>query len=144
MEIRFYDVGEIPESEMSYAVIASKYKEQWVYVQQKTKTTWEIPAGRKEPDEPIFATAKRELFEETGALNFSMREICDYSVTRAGITRFGRLFFAEIEELGPLPDLEIAKICLEKEMPAQLTYPDIQPLLLQRVISTQNTKRFYT
>lgn len=135
MEVRFYAVGDVDEREMTYAVIAAKYEGKWLFVQQKTRTTWEIPGGRKEPDESIFRTAQRELFEETGALDYVLTEICDYSVTREE-TRYGRLFFAEITHLGPLPESEIGSICLSQDLPAALTYPEIQPLLLAKVMET--------
>lgn len=135
MEIRFYDVGSVNENQLSFAVIATRVNDKWVFVQQKAKDTWEIPGGRKEPNEPIFQTARRELFEETGALEFNLQEICDYSVTRQE-TRYGRLFYAEVSMLGELPDSEIARIRLEDKLPCELTYPVIQPRLLQKVIES--------
>lgn len=133
MQVDFYPIGEICESELIFAVIPTTYQGQWLFVQHKDRTTWEIPGGRKEQNEPILETAKRELCEETGALTFELLEICDYSVTREGTTRFGRLFYACAIELGPLPDLEIARVVPFDDLPQELTYPDIQPLLLQRV-----------
>lgn len=133
MQVDFYPIGEVCENELVYAVIPTSYQDRWLFVQHKERTTWEIPGGRREPDEPILETAKRELCEETGALTYELLEICDYSVTREGRTRFGRLFYARVMELGPLPDLEIARVVPFSDLPQELTYPDIQPLLLQRV-----------
>jgi aminoglycoside 6'-N-acetyltransferase I len=64
-----------------------------------------------------------------------LREICDYSVTRDE-TRFGRLFFADIRDLGTLPESEIAEVSPQEGLPQELTYPEIQPLLLKRVQAT--------
>mgnify|MGYP000846734046 FL=1 len=138
MDVRFYDPGAIDETKMSYAVIASQYEGKWLFVQQKTRSTWEIPGGRREQGESIWHTAQRELYEETGAREYELREICDYSVTREE-TRHGRLFFAEITDLGPLPESEIARVLLQEAMPDKLTYPEIQPLLLKRVIAELGT-----
>ncbi len=131
VDVRFYDVGDIDEKRMIYAVIAARYGGKWVFVKHQARTTWEIPGGRKEPREAIFQTAKRELFEETGALDYKLKEVCDYSVTRDE-TSYGRLFFAEVSDLGPLPESEIAEIVLSETLPPELTYPEIQPLLLKR------------
>jgi len=132
MDIQFYRAGEIDENEMAYAVIAAQYGGKWVFVRQKAKTTWEIPGGRKEKDESILQTARRELYEETGAIDFELREICDYSVTRDE-TRFGRLFYADITALERLPESEIAEAIWQEEFPQELTYPEIQPVLLKHV-----------
>lgn len=43
------------------------------------------------------------------------------------------LFAAEILEFGPLPPMEIEEIRLMDGHPAEWTYPEIQPRLLERV-----------
>jgi 8-oxo-dGTP diphosphatase len=56
-------------------------------------------------------------------------------VEKDGSTGYGRLFFAEVLSLGPVPETsEIAEIKLSDHLPGNLTYPDIQPLLFGRVI----------
>lgn len=135
MELRFYALGEIDEERLYYAVMAAGFKGKWLFVQHKKRSTWEMPAGRRKIGESILEAAKRELFEETGALEYDLKEICDYSVTERKI-RYGRLFFTEIKEKGPLPDFEIAKVCLKETLPAKLTYPIIQPLLWQKIQDT--------
>ena len=138
MDVRFHDLGAVDEAEMAYAVIASQYEGKWLFVQQKTRNTWEIPGGRREQGESVLQTAQRELYEETGALDYVLTEICDYSVARDEVS-YGRLFYADIKALGPLPESEIAKVLLQESMPAELTYPKIQPLLLKRVITELET-----
>jgi len=135
LDVRFYNAGDVDENEMAYAVIAAQYGGKWVFVKQKIRTTWEIPGGRKEQGESILQAARRELYEETGALEYALREIGDYSVTRDE-TRHGRLFYADIRELGLLPESEIAEVSLQEGLPQELTYPEIQPLLIKRVQET--------
>ena len=135
MDVRFYDVGTIDEKDMTYAVIAARYGGKWLLVQHKERTTWEIPGGRKEAGESMVQTARRELFEETGALDYQLRAISDYSVAGEEIA-YGRLFFAEVRDLGPLPKSEIGQVVLGEDLPAELTYPTIQPLLLKKVQET--------
>lgn len=134
MEIKFYEVGHIENNSIKYAVICSIYKGQLVLVRHKDRTTWEIPGGHREPDENVNDTASRELFEETGAKLFKISSICDYEVIQKESSGLGRLFYADVEELGRLPESEIAEVRLFNNLPDNLTYPDIQPLLYSRVM----------
>lgn len=78
---------------LRFAVIVSKYRGKWVFYKHKDRTTYECPGGHREPNEPIDETAKRELWEETGALKYHMKPICPYSVQKDGEETFGMLFF---------------------------------------------------
>jgi len=131
MEIRFYD--DAAEELFKFAVIIAKYNGKYVFCKHKQRDTYEIPGGHREAGEAIEDTAKRELFEETGALDFEIRPICVYSVTAPdnfdGAETFGKLFFAEIHTLEAELHSEIEKIVLFDAMPEQLTYPLIQPSL---------------
>ncbi len=64
-----------------------------------------------------------------------MKHICDYGVEAKGITTCGGLFYANVKEFGPLPNLEIELIKEFDSLPEDklLTYPTIQPLLLRKV-----------
>ena len=126
---------EFPESfkdeALKYAVIAAKYKGKWIFVKHRERSTLEIPGGHREPGENIAQTAARELYEETGALKYSLRQLCPYRVNN-----YGMLFYAEIEELGELPPSEIERVELLDEPPRELsewTYPEVHPVLLERI-----------
>ncbi len=123
----------IEDEKIKFAVIAARYKNQWIYCRHRERNTFEIPGGHREVGETIIETAKRELYEETGAIDFELEEITVYSVVNDNIETFGMLFFTEVKELGVLPDLEIGEIQLFDEMPEILTYPLIQPLLIEKV-----------
>ncbi len=123
----------IEDEKIKFAVIAAIYKNQWIYCRHRERNTFEIPGGHREVGETIIETAKRELYEETGAIDFELEEITVYSVINDSIETFGMLFFTEVKELGVLPDLEIEEIQLFDEMPETLTYPLIQPLLIEKV-----------
>jgi alanine racemase len=60
----------------------------------------------------------RELYEETGTTNCEIETVCDYSVTAGEVTTYGRLFFAKVNGIGPLPESEISEVRFFKEMPA--------------------------
>lgn len=133
--VEFSDHCTVNDCELRYAVIAARHKEGWVFVRHCKRDTWEIPAGHIEPGEGLLEAARRELWEETGAVDPCPEMVSFYSVI-SGISKgYGCLFFAEITTLDPLPDIsEICEIRIMGEMPSSLTYPDIQPVLFEKVI----------
>lgn len=77
--VKFYDTVE--DALLKFAVIISKSNGKWVFCKHKERNTFEFPGGHRENKEDIFDTAKRELYEETGATEFTIKPICVYSVT---------------------------------------------------------------
>ena len=120
-------------SELIYSVIIARYQEKWVLCRHKQRSTFEVPGGHIEKNENCDEAAKRELYEETGAEDFTIEKVCIYGVERDGVTRYGALYFAEIKSFGKLPDMEIAEILFFDDLPKDLTYPQIQPLLFAHV-----------
>lgn len=136
MQVNFYKVGYIENDSLKYAVICAMHKGQLVLVRHKERTSWEIPGGHRETGENINDTASRELYEETGARLFKVFPVSDYEVKQKGISSFGRLFYAEAQELGELPELEISEVRLFDKLPENLTYPHIQPHLYKKVLDS--------
>ena len=125
---------EVLDMEYKYAVICAKYKDKWIFCRHKQRNTWEIPGGHREINEAIEETAKRELIEETGAIEFEITSISAYCVDKDCEKTYGALFFANVTELGDIPfDSEIKEIALFDNIPEELTYPKIQPYLFERV-----------
>ena len=118
-----------------YVVILASTTQGWILVRNKQRTTWELPGGHIEPNESIVDAAKRELFEETGAVQFSLTDLFDYSVGADVAKSSGRVFIAQDITLGPLPDSEIAEIRFSKNLPENLTYPLIQPILFEKAVN---------
>lgn len=135
MIVKFYDTVE--DSLLKFAVIISKSNGRWVFCKHKERDTYECPGGHREATEDIFDTAKRELYEETGATEYTIKPVCVYSVTAPdnfdGNETFGMLYYAEIKEFEKELHSEIEKVVLFDELPSKLTYPLIQPLLLKEV-----------
>lgn len=133
MQIGFHELGSIEENKIKFVVIPSQYQGKWIFVRHKERNTWEMPGGHIEAGETAAEAAKRELYEESGAVDFDIEALCDYSVTRDEGISFGRLFKARVRELGSLPELEIGEVKLFDALPEALTYPLIIRELFQRL-----------
>lgn len=137
LNVQFYE--KVSEEKVRFVVIATEYQHQWIWAKHRERNTFEMPGGHRELGEDALQAAERELKEETGALKFTIEPICGYSVTgktrvnESGQTSYGMLYFAHVEELGEIHS-EIESIALFEDIPKQLTYPDIQPKLLFRVM----------
>lgn len=135
MEVRFYD--SVDDALLKFAVILAKAEGKWVFCKHKERDTYEIPGGHREPGEAITDTAVRELQEETGAKDFAIKPVCAYSVTGknrvndTGEEMYGMLYYADISGFEQELHSEMEKVCLFDELPEALTYPEIQPKLVQ-------------
>ena len=131
-EVIFCD--NVDDDALKFAAIVSRYEGKWVFCRQKGKSTYEVPGGHREQGENIEETARRELYEETGAARFRLTPVCVYGVRGAnGETTFGMLYFAEVQEFFALPDFEMERIDFFDGIPGELTYPDLYPALLRKV-----------
>jgi 8-oxo-dGTP diphosphatase len=134
-EVNFYDPLFIPDAKLTYSVISAKFENGWIFVRHHNRSTWEIAGGHIEKGETSFEAAGRELMEETGAVKFNLNCVATYSVTKDGETGWGRLFLADVFEIGPIPDVsEIAEIVFSDHLPENLTHPYIQPYLFNKTI----------
>ncbi|BAX82549.1 NUDIX hydrolase [Labilibaculum antarcticum] len=136
--VEFHAPFSIASEKLKYSIVCSRYQNNWVFVRHHLRETWEMPAGHIEKGESALAAARRELYEETGATHFSLRTVFDYSYEWQGEIKSGRIFFASIQQLGKLPEHEIAEVKLFKVLPRDLTYPDIQNLIFERVKEFSN------
>ena len=135
VEVKFYD--SVDDCLLKFAVIIAKTDNKWVFCKHKERNTYEVPGGHREDGEVILETAKRELKEETGAVEFDIKPICVYSVK--GKTRvneqlddesFGMLYYADINSFEELHS-EIETILITDKLIDSWTYPLIQPKLIE-------------
>lgn len=131
-EVRFYD--EVEDHRLRFAVVLARSGGKWVLCKHRERSTLEVPGGHREPGEDIEAAARRELHEETGAVDFTLRPVCVYAVVRddAPGERYGMLYAAEIAAFDPELHSEIERtVLLDSLAGVDWTYPDIQPRLLE-------------
>ena len=108
--------------------IMAVYHGKWIFCMHKDRTTWEHPSGWIEADETPLEAARRELFEETGAVDFDMEPLCDYYID-GELNGFhykgnGQVYFAIVHTLNELPSYsEMGKIGFFDTLPDKLTYP---------------------
>lgn len=133
IKVNFYD--NVADELLKFAVIISKTDGKWVFCKHKDRNTYEAPGGHREAGENIIDTAKRELYEETGATEFDIKPVCVYSVIAEdnfdGEETFGMLYYADIKSFEPELHSEIEKIIITEELVSDWTYPLIQPRLLE-------------
>ena len=128
LQVNFYE--QVADDLLKFAVIITKSDGKWVFCKHRARSTWEIPGGHREQDENIQDTAKRELYEETGATEFEIKPVCVYSVLKDGAETFGMLYFAEVSKFEKELHSEIEKVQMFDVLPEHWTYPLIQPLLI--------------
>ena len=134
-EVKFYDNTD--DNLLKFAVIIPKANGKFVLCKHKERNTYEIPGGHREKGETVLEAAKRELKEETGAVDFTIKPVCVYSVK--GKTRvnenvdnetFGMLYVADIFSFEEIHS-EIEKIIITDKLEYDWTYPLIQPKLMK-------------
>ena len=133
MRIDFYELEEIEDSLLEFAVIFAVSDGKYIFVRHRDRNTWEIPGGHRELNEKIEDTGERELKEETGAKDFHISPVCDYSVDIDVERRYGRLFYCNVKEISDQLEHEIEEVGFFEDCPTDLTYPEIQPYLYEEV-----------
>lgn len=147
MTVRFYDY--VDDSLLKFAVIVAKSQGKWVLCKHKERSTYEVPGGRREPGESILETAKRELYEESGAVDFDIAPICVYSVTgktrvnQSGDESFGMLYCAEVRLFDQELHCEMERVELFDVLPDNWTYPQIQPILIREYLKRLASKNHH-
>ena len=114
-----------------YVVVLSEYHGAWLLSRHRDRTTWETQGGHIEPGETPLDAAKRELYEESGALDFDITAAFDYYAADDYGHANGMVFLAHIKTLGAIPESEMAETRTFGELPPddRLTYPGITPIL---------------
>ena len=121
--------------EHRFVVIFVRHNGRWIYVRAKDREVWETAGGHMETGETTLDAAKRELWEETGAVDYDIQPVFDYSVNNGGgHYAFGQVFLADVRKFDALPEeFEMAEIREFDAYPAQMRFPGILPVLYERM-----------
>ena len=122
MAMTEYPAGRLDD--IGFVVIFTRYQGKWVYCWHKHRQSYEHPAGHVEPGETPMEAARRELFEETGIQDCKVFPLWDYEyIWENGEGRNnGRVFYAEVNSLGTLPESEMERIEFFDTVPENYTY----------------------
>ena len=126
-----------------YVVVCANYQGKWLFSRHKKRTTWETQGGHVEPGETPLQAAKRELYEESGVIHAEVYPVCDYKGFRGPRHSYGMVFLAVVHELGELPESEMQEVKVFEELPENLTYPKMTPLLVkaaEKLLITLNAR----
>lgn len=118
MECAWYGLNEIDSDVIKYVVMIAEYNNQLIIIRNKQRQLWELPGGKKEENEDLIQAASRELYEETGAVQFELTPFAVYLMNGS----YGMMFFVKVNELYELPNYEIAEIRLVDTLPENLLY----------------------
>ena len=125
IESRVYPVGAL--GAYKYVVVLSRFEGKILLSRHRARSTWETQGGHVEPGETPQAAARRELYEESGAADYTMIALCDYYAEDRDTGRGagGMVFAADIRRLEPLPP----EVRAFDRLPQNVTYPGITPAL---------------
>lgn len=130
MACKAYRLGSLPS--YKYVVVISVYRGMLMLSKHNFRLAWETQGGHIEEGETPLEAAKRELYEESGAVEFTIKPIFDYRSGDDKAYADGQVFFAEIERLEPIPEgSEMRDVGFFDRLPKHLTYRDITPVLIE-------------
>ena len=122
---------------ISIVLIFAKYKNKWLLCKHKKRDTYEICGGHIENGESIYNAAKRELYEESGALvkDIKLMGYLSKVINTDKPRQYAAVFIADIDKIENLPNYEMKEIALMDEFPENTTYPETYNKLLKLIRS---------
>ncbi len=132
--IRYYN--NLKTKNISIVLVLARYKDKWVFCRHKERSTYEIVGGHIEKNETMVEAARRELFEESGAICDEFKLLGYLANYNMSPIQYSALFYANINKLESLPNYEMAEIKLFEKFPNNTTYPDVYERIL-KIIGTK-------
>ncbi len=126
IEILFNNEGKNLINKSSGSLVYAFFKGKFVMSWHPMRRGWEIPAGRRKNDETAEDCAKREVFEETGAITNKLVPLGVYTVNKNKNKKIIAVYTADIEKFETKPDWsETGIVKLFDELPDKLSYNDL-------------------
>ena len=116
--------------EYKYVVVCTRYDGKWILSRHKKRDTWETQGGHIEVGETPSEAAARELYEESGIRDAEIVPVCDYYGYDDKGHANGMVFLARVRSIGALPESEMECVQAFEELPENLTYPNVTPVLM--------------
>ena len=117
-------------TDQKFVVILSHMNGKYLLSRHKDRVTWETQGGHIEAGETQLEAAKRELWEESGAVEYTIEPLCDYWASDDIGWATGVVFRAEITKLQDIPEgSEMAEVKLFETLPEEFTYTCISTVL---------------
>ncbi|GLB58600.1 RNA deprotection pyrophosphohydrolase [Cytobacillus sp. NCCP-133] len=85
-----------------HVLVICRYNGRWLLTHHKVRG-WEFPGGKAEPGEEIEEAARREVYEETGAILKSLEFIGEYEVHADNRSFVKAIFYGEAGKLEKKP-----------------------------------------
>ena len=111
--------------DIKFVSIEAEYNGRWTLCLHKNRKSWECPGGHVEEGEMPLAAARRELYEETGAVDYDILPVWDYEALNDDGTLHnnGRVYYVNIRSFGELPcSSEMERIDFFETLPQNVTY----------------------
>jgi 8-oxo-dGTP diphosphatase len=130
-----YPLGTLKE--YKYVVVCTRYQGQWLLSRHKKRDTWETQGGHIEQGETPLDAAQRELYEESGVSDAEIIPVCDYYGYDDKGHSNGVVFLAKVHSLGTLPESEMERVQAFAQLPENLTYPSVTPVLMTEALKCE-------
>lgn len=126
-----------------YVVTVSRYQGKILLGKHAVRGGWEAQGGHVESGETTLQAAERELFEESGALEYTIQPLFDIGSkdSMGQVQATSQVFFADVTQVGDLPPIaqgEIERVACFTELPSNISFPGILPLVLKEVCKIVN------
>ena len=107
------------------SIVFTFYEGKYVMTYHPKRKGWEFPAGRREENETAVECAKRETFEETGAILSEAIPLGYYLVSKHNNVFKTAIFMSDVDKFEPKPHWsETDLVKLFEELPKNISYKD--------------------
>ena len=130
LEVQILAQQQVCACDIDYVVMISRYRDDWLMIRHKQRSSWEFPGGHVEAGETLEQAARREMYEETGAVDIELKALFPYRVAIDGVDTHGWLFEVCVNKLGIKPESEIAEYKIFDAFPGNLTYAAVYKTIL--------------